>query len=116
MIEYKGYIGQVNFDNDASILHGEVLNIQDVITFQGKTVDEIRQAFQESIDDYLDFCAERGEQPNTPFSGIINLPLSQDLYRKVSQVATEAGKGIQSWIIDTIDNVANLQITNPIFA
>jgi len=84
-IEYKGYIGQIIFDNDASIFHGEVLNIQDVITFQGKSVDEIRQAFQESIDDYLNFCAERGEKPNAPFSGILTLPLTQDLYRKVSQ-------------------------------
>jgi len=45
MIEYKGYIGQVVFDNDANIFHGEVLNIRDVVTFQGQSVDEIRQAF-----------------------------------------------------------------------
>jgi len=116
MIEYKGYIGQVIFDNDANIFHGEVLNIRDVVTFQGQSVDEIRQAFHESIDDYLEFCAELKEKPNTPFSEIITLPLSHDLHRKISLLATEAGKEIQSWIIDTIDNVANLKSTNPAFA
>ncbi len=66
-MQYKGYLGQVEFDDEAGIFHGEVVNIRDVITFQGKSVAELRQAFEESIEDYLAFCAERGEEPNQPF-------------------------------------------------
>ena len=62
MMEYKGYIGKVELDDDAGILHGEVVNTRDVITFQGRTVEEVRQAFRDSVDDYLAFCAERGGQ------------------------------------------------------
>jgi predicted HicB family RNase H-like nuclease len=66
MIEYKGYLSRVEFDDEANIFHGEVINIRDVITFQGKTVDELRKAFEDSVEDYLAFCAERGEEPDKP--------------------------------------------------
>ncbi len=61
MLTHKGYHGHVEYDDEAEIFHGEVLDLRDVVTFQGRSVDEIRQAFTESVDDYLAFCAERGE-------------------------------------------------------
>ncbi len=61
MMEYKGYMGRVEFDAEAELFHGEVINTRDVITFQGRSVDELKQAFEESVDDYLAFCKSRGE-------------------------------------------------------
>ncbi|HAC15526.1 MAG TPA: hypothetical protein DCE78_06220 [Bacteroidetes bacterium] len=58
MLEYKGYHGKVEFDEKEGIYHGEVLNIRDVVTFQSKTEDEIQKAFEESVDDYLEFIQE----------------------------------------------------------
>ena len=63
MMQYKGYAGRVEFDDKADIFHGEVIGLRDVITFQGRTVKEVRQAFRDSVDDYLDFCSKRGEEP-----------------------------------------------------
>ena len=74
MLIYKGYMGHVEFDDEADFFHGEVINTRDVITFQGKTVAEIKKAFRESVDDYLAFCKERNEYPEKPFSGKFNLP------------------------------------------
>ena len=68
MLSYKGYTGQINYDDEMKILHGEVLDTRDVITFQGRNIEEIEQAFRDFVDDYLEFCKERGEQPNKPFS------------------------------------------------
>ena len=65
-LKYKGYVGIAEYDDKADILHGEVINTRDVITFQGNTVDEIRQAFRDSIDDYLEFCEYLGEKPEKP--------------------------------------------------
>jgi predicted HicB family RNase H-like nuclease len=65
---YKGYEGSVTFDDEACILFGTVTNIDDVITFQGTSVEEIRRAFHDSVDFYLDFCAEQGDQPAVPRS------------------------------------------------
>ncbi len=66
MLEYKGYRGRVELDSDARLFHGEVVETRDVITFQGTNVDELEQAFRDSLDDYLEFCAERSEEPDKP--------------------------------------------------
>ncbi len=66
MMTYKGYVGSVTFDDEACILFGTVTNVDDVITFQGTSVDEIRKAFRESVDFYLAFCASQGEAPEQP--------------------------------------------------
>lgn len=62
-MKYKGYVGQVSYDDEAKIFHGEVIGLKDVITFQGTNVQEIEEAFQSSIDDYLNWCKERGDKP-----------------------------------------------------
>ena len=68
MMEYKNYMAHIEYDAEADIFHGEVINIRDVITFQGKSTDELRRALEDSVEDYLEFCKERGEEPNQPFS------------------------------------------------
>ncbi|WP_411344795.1 type II toxin-antitoxin system HicB family antitoxin [Paenibacillus sp. WLX1005] len=100
MLEYKGYIGKVEFDDEQEILHGEVINIKDVITFQALSVDELKQAFQESVDDYLDFCAERGEEPDKPYSGNLMLRISPTQHRLMAIAASKAGKSLNQWIAD----------------
>ena len=102
MMEYKGYIAHVKFDDEASIFHGEVINIRDVITFQGQSVSELHKAFQESVEDYLNFCAERYEEPDAPFSGRLFVQLPPEQYRKVIFAAEKVGKGVDSWITDII--------------
>ena len=67
MMQYKGYMGHVEYDDEAKILHGRVLGITDVITFQADTAREIEKAFRDSVDDYLQFCAQRGECFQTDF-------------------------------------------------
>ena len=57
-MEYKGYIGEAKYDNEAKIFYGEVINTRDVITFEGESVEAVEQAFHDSVDDYLDWCKE----------------------------------------------------------
>jgi predicted HicB family RNase H-like nuclease len=102
MLEYKGYTGQVEFDGEAGLFHGEVLDTRDVITFQGKTVDEIEKAFRESVEDYLEFCSERGEEPDKPFSGRLMVRLSPDLHRKLYVEAKRDGKSLNQLISDRL--------------
>ncbi|WP_209019434.1 type II toxin-antitoxin system HicB family antitoxin [Chlorobaculum sp. 24CR] len=104
MLKYKGYSGCVEYDDEAGIFHGEVLDTRDVITFQGTTVEEIERAFRESIDDYLDFCRERGEEPNKPFSGKLVLRMSPELHHKVFVKAVKSGKSLNKWISDTLES------------
>lgn len=91
MMEYKGYCAAVVYDDEAELFHGEVVNTRDVITFQGGSVIELKHAFQESVDDYLDWCAERGERPDKPFSGRFHVRVSPELHRQVYLEAAQRG-------------------------
>jgi predicted HicB family RNase H-like nuclease len=106
MMEYKGYVGRVEYDDDAGLFHGEVINTRDVITFQGATVEELRRAFRDSIEDYLAFCAERGEEPDKPFSGQFVTRISPDLHRRISLAATLAGQSLNAWVTEQLERGA----------
>jgi predicted HicB family RNase H-like nuclease len=103
MMQYKGYVGKVEFDPDARLLHGEVVGIRDVVTFQGRTVDEVEQAFRESVDDYLAFCDERGEKPDKPCSGQFVVRINSDLHRKANMLATASGKSLNAWVTECLN-------------
>ncbi|MBE9010318.1 type II toxin-antitoxin system HicB family antitoxin [Pseudanabaenaceae cyanobacterium LEGE 13415] len=106
MLTYKGYRGQIEVDTDAGILFGRVLDIRDVITFKGKTVEEAVQAFRDSIDDYLEFCQERGEEPNKPFSGKLPFRTTPERHRQVYIAAQKAGKSINAWMDEVLGRAA----------
>jgi predicted HicB family RNase H-like nuclease len=103
MLNYKGYTGHVEYDDQAGIFHGEVLDLRDVITFQGTSVLELEQAFRESIDDYLEFCDQRGEKPDKPFSGRLMLRLPPRLHREVYVNAQREGKSLNQWIAEKLE-------------
>ena len=68
MIEYNGYLGDVVFDPEIDAFHGTVVNINDVITFYGSSVTELREEMQKSIEAYFAFCKEQGREPEEPSS------------------------------------------------
>ncbi len=82
-MNYKGYIGHVQYDEDAKVFHGEIINTRAVITFQGTSVEEIEKEFRNSVDDYLEWCTERGKEPEKPYSGKFNLRISPELHRQI---------------------------------
>ena len=103
MMEYKGYIGKVEFDSEAGVFHGEVINIRDVIPFEGSSVEELNQSFRDSVDDYLEFCAARGEDPEKPFSGKFVVRLSPELHRKAFIKARLSDKSLNSWVSEVLE-------------
>ncbi len=104
MLNYKGYTGHIEFDDEAGLFHGEVLDTKDVVTFQGQSVDEIVQAFRDSVDDYLDFCAERGEKPDKPFSGKFVLRMNPELHHAIYLKAVKAWKSLNIGVNDTLQS------------
>lgn len=98
MMEYKGYLARVAFDDAAGLFHGQVLHTRDVITFQGTSVRELRTAFRGSVDDYLALCAARGEAPEKPFSGRVLLRIDPELHRQVAIAASLAGESLNGWV------------------
>ena len=99
----KGYEAVVEYDADADLFHGEVIDMRDVVTFQGRSVDELKQAFSDSIDDYLAFCADRGEEPEKPYSGQFVVRVEPVLHRAVVSAAKRAGISLNKWVARTLE-------------
>ena len=102
MTQYKGYIGKVEFDPDARILHGEVAGIRDVVTFQANSIAGIEKAFHDSVDDYLAFCKKRGEPPDKPFSGNFVVRTDSELHRQLNMIAQATGRSLNAIVVDCL--------------
>ena len=102
-MSYKGYQAVVEYDEAAGIFHGEVADLRDVITFQGKSVAELKKAFAASIEDYLAFCKERGEEPEKPYSGQFVVRTEPSLHRDLATAARRAGVSLNKWIAATLE-------------
>ena len=99
MMKYKGYFGDIKeFDAEAGIIHGEVVGLKDVITFQGTTVQELKQAFHDSVDDYLVWCEERGEKPEKTYSGNFRLRIKPELHAHLALEAVRRGISLNELI------------------
>ena len=103
MMSYGGYHAAVEFDEDAGLFHGEVIGLRDVITFQGRSVDELRTALKDSIEDYLAFCRSRGEEPERPFSGQFVVRISPDAHRSAAIAARRSGLSLNGWVKSLIE-------------
>ena len=108
MMDYKGYRAAVSYDDEAGIFHGEVIGTRDVITFEGTSVEQLRKEFRFSLDDYLAVCAERGRQPDRPFSGKIPLRVAPEIHRAATAAAKAAGKSLNAWLAEMVEQ-ATLQ-------
>lgn len=104
MIKYKGYIGKIEFDDKHDIFHGNVININDVVTFEGKTTKELRKSFKDSIDVYIEFCKEQNKEPEKPYSGRLLFRTSTDNHKLIAETAARKNLSINQWIEKTLLN------------
>lgn len=101
-MNYKGYLGNVIYDDEARLFHGEVVGLRDVITFQGTSVQELERAFKDSVNDYIAWCKERGEKPEKSLSGYLEIKITPDLHAKLFQEATSHGLSLNSFITEKL--------------
>ncbi|WP_395826112.1 type II toxin-antitoxin system HicB family antitoxin [Elstera sp.] len=106
-LEHKGYIGLIELDAEAGLFHGEVINTRDVLTFQGRTVEELKTAFSDTVEDYEDWCRARGKTPEKPYSGKLLLRIKPDLHRALVAAAARSGKSLNSFVSDSLEKVAS---------
>jgi predicted HicB family RNase H-like nuclease len=97
-MRYKHYEAAIKFDDETEQFHGEVINTRDVVTFQGRSVAELRREFKNSVEDYIECCSERGDEPDKPFSGNFILRISPDLHQRLFTNAKLEGKSLNSLI------------------
>lgn len=107
MMEYKGYVAKVVFDDDEELFFGEVINARDTITFHGNSVEELHREMKESVDFYLEMCEKKGLEPAKPFSGKFMIRLGPETHRSVFMAAKKSGKSLNRWVVETLEKAAS---------
>ena len=110
MINYKGYIGQVEYDDEQHIFAGSVINTKDVITFQGETVQELEKAFRDSVDDYLTWCKEDGVEPEKPYSGRFNVRFDPSVHQRAAIAAKKQGDYLNRFVDKSVEDLRDYNL------
>lgn len=103
MMEYKGYHATMDYDAEEDVLVGSVFGINDSVHFEGRTVDEFRKMFEQSVDNYLAMCAEYGDEPDKEYKGVFNVRISPEKHRELSRLAAERHISLNQFVSNAID-------------
>ena len=106
---YKGYAARIEYDAQDHIFFGRLAGIRDIITFHGRTVDELEAAFKEAVNDYLETCAKLGEEPNKPYSGKLTLRIPPSIHAAIATAAETSGKSLNKWVTEILDQATETQ-------
>ena len=102
MMEYKSYLGKVDVDGDE--FYGTVVNLhRDHVDFRGRTIEEVRRAFHESVDFYLDGCRKDGEEAEKPFSGKFVVRLSPATHRRAATLARIKDQSLNVVVVEALE-------------
>ncbi len=102
VMKHKNYAGTVEYSAEDDCLFGRILGISDVISYEGESVAELRAAFEEAVDDYLNLCAETGRKPDKPYSGKILLRVSPELHAHAAMQAKLHGMSLNQWAAERL--------------
>lgn len=102
-MSYKGYQARIEYDDDDRIFWGRLAGINDIISFHADNVEELRMAFEEAVDDYLETCAKRGKEPQKPYSGKVMFRVAPETHRRAAVAAELAGKSLNQWAEELIE-------------
>ena len=101
-LHYKDYVGSVEFSEEDAVFHGKVIGIKSLLSFEGNSVSTLIEDFHSAVDEYLEFCAEKGKTPERPFKGSFNVRVEADLHRKAAMAAAARGISLNMLVEDAI--------------
>ncbi|HHJ4502161.1 TPA: type II toxin-antitoxin system HicB family antitoxin [Raoultella ornithinolytica] len=107
LMKYKGYYGSSNISFEDGVIHGKIECINDLITYEGTTVDELRSAFEEAVDDYLATCKDIGKSPDKTMSGTFNVRIGEELHKKAYLAAVAAKITLNDFVKQSLAEAVN---------
>jgi predicted HicB family RNase H-like nuclease len=110
---YKGYTVVFEYDPEDQTFHGHVVGLSDVGHFAGSSVDELQQALADSVEDYLEFCAETGKTPEKPYSGQFRLRVGPEKHRLLAAAASAQGRSLNEFVADAAERAALEVVDDP---
>lgn len=109
VMEYQGYVGAIDYDPDVRLFHGRVINTADVITFEGRTPEELEEALAGSVADYVAMCEEDGVDPQKPLSGKFVVRIPPELHQELAVAAVREGRSLNTVVREAIE--ARVRVT-----
>jgi predicted HicB family RNase H-like nuclease len=110
MLNYLGYHGEVVYDQETETFQGNVLLARGVATFEGRSVEELKQAFKDSVDDYLELCAQEKLEPEPPLNGHVDIRIPPKLQNALLAAAHHAGKSVDCVIVENLARDLNIAL------
>lgn len=108
LLSYRNYNGTVEYSKEDGCLFGKVIGIKSLLSYEGNSVKELEQDFQEVIDAYLNDCMERNIEPEQPYKGTFNVRISPELHRNIAVYAMEHGKTLNAAVEEAIGNMVGV--------
>jgi len=106
-MRHKGYAARIEYSDEDGCFVGHIAGIQDVVGFHGDSVEELRAAFHEAVEDYLETCKKIGKRPQKAFSGNLMVRVSPEVHAAVATAAEVNGKSINQWVADVLERTSN---------
>ena len=111
-IIYKDYIGSVHFNADDEIFFGKIEGIDDLVSFEGKTVHELKRAFEEAVEDYIGICKGAGKNIEKSYKGSFNVRISPEVHKKAKRLAIMKGISLNQFIQKAVEEEVNRESAN----
>mgnify|MGYP001194371286 FL=1 len=103
MLTYKGFVGSTDYDDNAEVFFGAVVNATIILSFRGSSVEDLKASFRDVVDTYLDDCEREGQDPEKPFSGKITLRVSPLLHKRLALKAAAQREAMKQYMEDLIE-------------
>ena len=102
-MEYKGYVGSVEFSEEDKVLFGQVMGIRSLISYEGTTVQELLEDFHGAVEDYLELCQVQGIEPERAYKGSFNVRISPELHRRAAICAAARNMSLNSLVEQSLE-------------
>jgi predicted HicB family RNase H-like nuclease len=106
-LKYKNFIGTVQFSSEDAVFYGKIEGINDLVTFEGSSVQELTSAFQEAAEDYIAICKQTGKPMEKSYKGSFNIRIDPDLHRAAARKATEEGITLNQLVENAIERIVD---------
>ena len=106
-LEYKDFVGSVNFSEEDDVFFGKIEGINALVTFEGQTVQELKRAFHDAVSDYVQLCKTKGIKTLKTYTGVLNVRLTPEIHRRAAMIATKSGIILNGFIKKAVEKELN---------
>ena len=100
---YKDYMGSVHFNAEDELFFGKIEGIEDLVSFEGESVKELKESFEDSVEDYLRLCKESGKKSQKSYKGSFNVRIAPEIHKKAKRLAIMKGMSLNQFIQKAVE-------------